>query len=82
MNTIKAFVRNGRIETEEPLNLPDMTELMIQFPDANASESDWDTSPEAIAVRLEAYMQLEPLILTSEVGQLMDQDHALPVEVQ
>jgi hypothetical protein len=32
MNTIKAVVRNGRIETEEPLDLPEGTELLIPRP--------------------------------------------------
>jgi hypothetical protein len=29
MNAIKAIVRNGRVEAEGPLDLPDGTELII-----------------------------------------------------
>ncbi len=53
MNAIKAIVRNGRIETDEPLDLPDGTELSIQLPDSEDVEPDWDTSPEAIAAWIE-----------------------------
>jgi hypothetical protein len=33
MTTIKAIVRNGRIEVDEPIDLPDGTELRIPIPD-------------------------------------------------
>lgn len=33
MSTIKATIRNGRIETDEPLNLPDGTEVQITVPE-------------------------------------------------
>ena len=33
MSTIKAIVRNGRLEIETPINLPDGTELTIPIPD-------------------------------------------------
>jgi hypothetical protein len=49
MNAIRAVVRNGRLETEEPVNLPDGTEITISLPDVEDREPGWDTSPEAIA---------------------------------
>ncbi len=33
MSTIKATVRGGRLEVDEPINLPDGTELEISLPD-------------------------------------------------
>jgi hypothetical protein len=38
MSTIKAVVRNGHIETEEPLDLPEGTELLIPIPDRSAAD--------------------------------------------
>ena len=29
MNTFKAFIRNGRVEPDAPLNLPEGTEVLI-----------------------------------------------------
>ena len=53
MMTMKAFIRNGRIETDLPLNLPDGTTLTIELPDAADIEPGWDTSPEGIAAWIE-----------------------------
>lgn len=66
MSAIKAVVRNGRIETDEPLDLPEGTELWIPVPDTIHGDDDWDTSPEAIAARLAALETLEPLLFTPE----------------
>jgi hypothetical protein len=67
MSTIKAVVRNGRIETEGPLDLPDGTELLIPIPDrAGDEEPGWDNSPEGIAAWLAWSESLEPLIFTEE----------------
>lgn len=72
MSTIKATFRNGRIEPDEPLDLPDGTELQITLPDdgdepSNQGEIDrvlaamdqiipFDMSPEE-ETRLEADRQ-------------------------
>ncbi len=67
MNTIKAVIRNGRIETEEPLDLPEGTELLIPLPGVSPDDEDgWDNSPEGIAAWLKWYDSLEPLIFTEE----------------
>jgi hypothetical protein len=67
LSTIKAVVRNGRIETGEPLDLPDGTELLIPIPDrAGDEEPGWDNSPEGIAAWLAWSESLEPLIFTEE----------------
>lgn len=67
MTVIKATVRNGRIETETPVDLPDGTELRIPLPGANdTDEDDWDTTPEGIAAWLDWYDSLQPLKMTEE----------------
>lgn len=68
MVTIKATVRGGRLEVEEPINLPDGTELLIPLPDGPrpTEEDGWDNWPEGIADWLKWYDSLEPLILTPE----------------
>ena len=68
MNAIKATVRNGRIETNEPINLPEGTELLISLPNGNFEEYEdgWDNSPEGIASWLAWYNSLDPLIFTAE----------------
>lgn len=59
MITIKAVVRNGRIEVDEPLDLPDGTVLQIPVPD------DSDTmSPEEVERVLPALDRMEPLQMT------------------
>ena len=51
------MVRNGRIETEQPLNLPDGTELLILRPEGTPDDSDdgWDNTPDGIAEWLKWY---------------------------
>jgi hypothetical protein len=71
MNTIKAIVRGGRIELEEPLDLPDGTELLIPLPNGTQDEGGddedgWDNSPEGIAAWLKWYDSLRPLLFTDE----------------
>jgi predicted DNA-binding antitoxin AbrB/MazE fold protein len=40
MSTIKATFRNGRIEPDEPLDLPDGTELQITLPEDDDESLD------------------------------------------
>jgi hypothetical protein len=69
MNAIKAVVRNGRVETDSPIELPDGTELLISLVNGDSAsiedtEEGWDTSPEGIAAWLQWYDTLEPLTIT------------------
>jgi len=65
MTTIKAIIRNGRIEIDEPLDLPDGTELTIPIPVLPAPpgvrDEDWSDTPEAIEAWIRWYDSLEPL---------------------
>ena len=76
MSAIKATVRNGRIEPDSPLGLPEGAKvLVIPEPDANVDDDDADT-PEAIANWLAWYETLEPLILTDEERRAWDERRA------
>jgi hypothetical protein len=67
MNVINAIVRNGRVETDEPIDLPDGTELRITLAyDSKNGEGDWDNLPEEIERWLEWYDSLQPLRMTPE----------------
>jgi hypothetical protein len=68
MTTIKAIIRNGRIEVDEPIDLPDGTELTIPIPVLPAPlglrDEDWSDTPEAIEAWIRWYDSLEPLDFT------------------
>ena|SRR5437870_2832653 len=70
MTTIKAIVRNGRIEVDNLIDLPDGTELTIPIPDSagtsGLADEDRSESPEAIAEWMRWYDALEPLVFTAE----------------
>lgn len=64
--TIRAVVRNGRIEPKDPDELPpEGTELDVT-PVDSTMDADWDASPEAIEARIAAYMALEPIFDNEE----------------
>ncbi|MBI1831225.1 MAG: hypothetical protein HYR84_07235 [Planctomycetes bacterium] len=65
---MKGTVRNGRVETDEPINLPDGTELLITVSKNGSSdvEEAWDNSPEAIAAWLTWCDSLQPMKITAE----------------
>lgn len=69
MTTIKAIIRNGRIEVGEPIDLPDGTELTIPIPDLPATlgvrDDEWPDTPEAIEAWIRWYDSLEPLEFSS-----------------
>jgi hypothetical protein len=57
MESIKATVRDGRIETDAPVDLPDGTQVLVV--EAAEGEGGWDNSPEGIAQWLQWYDSLE-----------------------
>ena len=67
MSTVKATVRGGRLELEEPINLPDGTELLIPLPNGpgKTEEDGWDNWPAGIADWLNCYDSLQPLVFTA-----------------
>lgn len=78
MDAIKAKVKNGRVETEQPLDFPDGTNLLILPADSDIPdvERDWDDSPEGIQRWLDWYDSLQPLIFTDEERAALEKDRA------
>lgn len=67
MTTITATVRNGRIEPDEPLELPEGTALRITVPnEEELSEEEDATNPASIARDLAIMRTFEPLQMTEE----------------
>ncbi|HYV36147.1 MAG TPA: hypothetical protein VE988_10615 [Gemmataceae bacterium] len=68
MTTITGTVRDGRIETEKPLDLPDGTQLVIPLP-ANGEGVGENDLPESLEAREDWtrwYNALEPMEFTEE----------------
>ena len=75
MEAIKAMVRNGRIETDGPVDLPDGTKVLIlRSNTSDSAEDQWDDSPEGIAAWLKWYDSLDPLIFTDKEREAWKQD--------
>lgn len=62
---LKGFIRNGRVEVEEPIDLPEGTEVVVA-PEA-AGWDDGPVPPEEIARVLAAMQRLRPLDIPDEV---------------
>jgi hypothetical protein len=66
---LKGVIRKGRVEVEEPIDLPDSTELLIAVPNCapdDGVEEGWDVSPEGIAAWLQWCDNLRPLHITPD----------------
>jgi hypothetical protein len=64
MTTIKAVVRDGRIELDEPLDLPNGTVLQIPVPTGAERTEDAPMSEDEIREVLAAMDRMEPLQMT------------------
>jgi hypothetical protein len=64
VTVIKANVRQGRLETDEPIDLPDGTELLI--PLATAEDKDRSPTREEIAAALAAMDEIESFSWTEQ----------------
>lgn len=67
---LKGFIRNGRVEVDEPIDLPEGTEVVVA-PEA-AGRDDGPVPPEEIARVLAAMQRLQPLNIPDEVGADLD----------
>ena len=84
MSVIKATLRNGRIEPDSPLDLPEGAKLLVvpaSEIDAAGTNIDDDgddaeDTPEAIAQWLAWYDTLEPLIFTDDERRAWDEARA------
>jgi hypothetical protein len=67
---IKGFIRNGRVEVAEPINLPDGSEVTITgHADGKCpglSDNDRPMTPTEIAATLAAMDKVEPFDMTDE----------------
>jgi hypothetical protein len=67
MIAIRAMVRNGRIETDDPLDLPDGTGLLVYPAEERPDPEDaFGDSPEGLAAWLQAFDARQPLVLSDE----------------
>ena len=62
---MKGIVRNGRVEVDEPISLPDGTEVVVT-PRSAITEDDDRMTPEEIAATLAAMEKSEPFVWTKE----------------
>jgi hypothetical protein len=75
--TVRGVIRNGRVEVEDPIPLPDGAEVLIQpvgVESENEADESWDNSPEGIAAWLAWYDSLQPLVFTADELSALDAD--------
>jgi hypothetical protein len=81
MNAIRATVRNGRIEPDAPLDLPEGSRVLV-VPELDVRAGDDDDlqadTPEAIARWLAWYDTLKLLVFTDEERRAWEEDRAGP----
>ncbi|QEH35203.1 hypothetical protein OJF2_37500 [Aquisphaera giovannonii] len=71
MSTVlRGFIRNGRVEVDEPIDLPEGTEVVVA--PGGAGRDDGPVSPEEIARVLAAMQRLQPLEIPDEVAADLD----------
>ena len=63
---LKGFIRNGRVEVDEPIDLPEGTEVVVA-PNV-IGRDDGPVPPEEIARVLAAMQRLQPLDIPDDVG--------------
>lgn len=67
---LKGVIRNGRVEVDEPIDLPEGTEVLVT--PKTTSPDDAPMSPEEIARVLAAMHRLQPLEIPDAVGADLD----------
>lgn len=67
---LKGFIRNGRVEVDGPIDLPDGTEVVVA--PETAGRDDGPVPPAEIARVLAAMQRLQPLDISEEVGADLD----------
>lgn len=71
MSTVmRGFIRDGRVEVDEPINLPEGTEVMVAL--EVAGRDDGPVPPEEIASVLKGMARLQPLEIPDAVADDLD----------
>lgn len=60
----KGIIRSGRVEVEEPIDLPDGTEVLVTS--AASPDDDGPMSPAEVTRALDAMAKMEPFDMTPE----------------
>lgn len=68
---LKGYIRNGRVEVDEPIDLPEGTEVVVAK--ESTLRDDGPVSPEEIARVLAAMHRLRPLDISDEVKTDLDE---------
>ena len=68
---LRGVIRDGRVEVEEPIDLPDGTEVVVTAKSGRA-ENEGPMSSEEIARVLGAMQQLQPLEIPNDVAADLD----------
>ncbi len=76
MNSINAIIRNGRIETDDPISLPDGTKLVVFPADASVDDRDAEELSQSDPSWLKWFDSLEPLVFTPDERAALEKDRA------
>jgi len=68
---LKGVIRNGRVEVDEPIDLPEGTEVLVTS-GAAGLDDDSPLPPEEVARVLAAMHQLQPLEIPDDVAADLD----------
>ncbi len=68
---LKGVIRHGRVEVDEPINLPEGTEVVVTT-EAGAADNDRPMPPEEIVRVLAAMQKLQPLEIPDDVAADLD----------
>ncbi|WP_088254153.1 hypothetical protein [Fimbriiglobus ruber] len=68
---LRGVIRDGRVELEQPIDLPDGTEVLVTAETATRDD-DKPLAPEEITRTLAAMQQLRPLNIPDEVAADLD----------
>ena len=64
----RGVIQHGRVEVEDPINLPDGTEVSLAISESESeinSDEQWDHTPEGVADWLRWYDALQPFVMTA-----------------
>lgn len=73
MSAIRGTIRNGKVEFDEPIDLPDGTEVRVEpageYVGVGMREEDWPTDEAGIAALLARIDQMQPWMTPEELAE-------------